>query len=941
MNIAPRRSVFIFLFVAWLGALTHVSGRELFPHEQSDLQLDPALTFGRLPNGLRYLVRSNSEPASRVFLILRVHAGSLHEGDDESGFAHFVEHMAFNGTKKFPGASLVETMQRSGYSLGAHVSAFTGYNSTFYQLDVPRNDAKSLAQAFGVLREWAEHVTFDPKRLKKELGIVESERLAHTTTAKDLSREMEQFLYGGTRIATRPVIGTPASLRVATVDSLRAFYRRWYRPSRMTVIAVGDLPVEQLTALIAEHFGTMVEPNEPMPPEPPPGALQLPDQPIARFLSTPHAGGMTVALHSVLPNRSPIDDAISRRSTIALAAGYAMLNERLQRVSRSNPMEYGQSQAAWFDFLQFADIGLLRMDTRHGMWRRGVVTLEQELRRALTHGFTETEVAEQKVRFENSFTEAIRSMQKISSVALAQSYHQAIENGFVSTSPRETWDVVREAVATLTPQACHDALRAAWPGQARQLIIFGTDDAGVDESEITAIYQSSGRMPLAEEESVATETFAYEFAAEPGEIKHRAYHAAVDLHTVEFANGVRLSVKRTDYELNRIYTRVRVGYGRADEPPTQVGISVAAATTLMAGGIGKHDENALNRLLAGESLGLNFQTEEDTYSFWGWTGQASFARLLQLNAAIISDPAFREPPMFSAMVQLRSHYDAVVNNPEQFTAAFLPRVVYNNDRRYGLPNADDVFRHSAAEIREWMEPILAKGPLDISIAGDVDVEKSIDGVARTFGTLPARPERKDIAARLRPTAVKRKVEEVISLQNRISKASVAVAWPFRVTRPIEDPRRVRMLSNIIHNRVLKKVREELGATYSPATDLWQSTEWPTDGYLHTAMVVEPAMARKVASIIHATADDLAKRGITQDEFDQVYQPRIATLDQELRNNAYWLYYVLPYVASQPWSMQLPLGRTADYQSITREELNAFARRYLIPGHAATVTAIAP
>ncbi len=929
---------------AGLGAVLSAavaSASVLFPHESSDLQPDPAYTFGRLPNGLRYAVRSNPEPASRVFLILRVHAGSIHERDDQQGFAHFVEHMAFNGTRKFPGTTLVDTMQRSGYSLGAHISAFTSYNSTFYQLDAPRNDPATLRQAFTVLREFSEGVLFDPRKIKKESGVVESEQRAYTTSAKDIGRELDRFLYGGTRIVIRPVLGSPEQLRGATTEQLREFYTAWYRPSRMTLIAVGDLSVEKLTALITEHFSELADPDRPPPPEPPMGSIQQAERVEARYIATHLPGGTSAVLYSIRPDASPSDNVAARRKAIALAAGFWILHERLQRVVRANPVEYGQAQATWTDFLNVADVGLLRVDTKSGMWRGGVVTLEQELRRALTHGFTTSEVDEQKRRLETNYKEAIHTTQKVSSAALARSLLWSLDQNFVPTAPDETWAVVKDAVEILTPEACLAAFRAAWPGNARKLVILGTDEAPGADKEIVEVFLSSSRMSLADEETVNTEVFAYNYAAEPGTIVRRTHHADVDVHQVEFANGVRLTVKRTDFEANRIYTRARVGYGRLVEPLEKTGISVAAATTLLAGGLGRHDETSLNRILASESLGLSFQVDEDAYSFWGWSGRASFRRLVELHAAHVQDPAFREPPMFTAMMQLRGYYDALVSSPEQLTNALVPRLLHGGDHRHGVPNADMVFRHSASDLRNWIEPVLTKGPLDLSVIGDVDVEEAIAEVARTLGSLPPRETRQPPAEQLRPASLIRQTEETINLTSKLRKASVMVAWPFQVERPVEDPRRLRMLSNLIHLRVVRRVREELGATYAPVADFWQSAVWPTQGYLVASVVVEPDKARKIAATLREVCEDLARNGMTEDEFQQVYQPKIATLDEELRNNAYWLHYVLPYLTTHPWIVRLPTTRTADYRSMTREELNMFARRYLRPAQTATLIATSP
>ncbi|MBA3849243.1 MAG: hypothetical protein C0502_04515 [Opitutus sp.] len=911
-------------------------------HERSDLPPDPEITFGALPNGLRYAVRSNAEPAGRVFLILRVQAGSVHERDDQRGFAHFVEHMAFNGTRRFPGSTLAETMQRSGYNLGAHLSAFTGYLSTFYQLDAPRNDEATLRQAFDVLGEFAQHVAFDAKEVKREFGVVESERRAHVSSPTDYGREIEAFLFRDTRFAARAILGDTAQLRRAKPEALREYYRTWYRPSRMTVIAVGDLPREKLVALITAQFSQLAEPATPPPPEPELGSFQYPDQIEARYIATHQPGGLSTLLYSVQPNMHPVDNTAARHAAVAKAAVNWMLHERLQSHVREQPELVGQAQAGFHDFFQAADVHFLRLDTQSGLWRRGITTLDEELRRALAYGFSDDEVEAQRVRFEAHYQEAIRSAPQTPSAALANMLLQSMEVGFVPTSPADTWRILQDRVRNLSAADCLAAVRAIWPGEARRFIVLGNQDAVTSEKDIAAVLADYRRLSVLDDKPAALDkTLAYTFAAiAPAPISHREF-PEVDSHVVTFPNGVRLALKRTDYTPNRIELRARLGYGRATEPTAQAGIATAAATVLLPGGLGRHNEASLNRILAGESLRLQLHAEENAFVFHGEATRTSLATLLRLNAAYLLDPAFRPAPMYTAMSQLRSYYDSLASNPEAFVQACLPRIVHAGDHRYGLPFPQNVFRFGTEELRTWFEPIVRNAPLDISLAGDLDLEETITEIARTFGTLPQRETRTELTSSLRPRFNTRAAQENIQLPPGLHKSAIVVAWPYDVPRLVEDPRRVRMLTLALRLRLLQRVREELGATYSPVSDMTQSNAWPQLGYLYAAVQVEPKLAEKVSGLVRHIARDLATNGLTAGEFAQIHQPKVASLDTELRDNSYWLFYVLPNLGVTPWALDLPLSRTADYRSITTDELNAFARRHLRHDLATTVVVTSP
>ncbi len=922
------------LFTAALGAASP------WPHELGDVPPDPTIRWGRLENGLRYAVRKNTEPAGRVHLILQVAAGAINERDDQRGYAHFVEHMMFRGTKKYPATSLVGFLQHEGLAMGADTSAFTNYTSTFYNLDLPRNSPEKIALGLSVLRDFADSAVFAKAEVKREAKVVESERRTRASSAAQIGEELNDFLYPGSLITRRLPIGTAESVLAATPERLVEFYRTWYRPSRLTVIAVGDAEPELLEKLIREQFSSLAPatPAEPSDPDlgwrPPTEDLQT------RFLRYPAPSGTSSLLYHLTIGEPRPDTLARRRAQIALNAGCAILTTRLVELARQQPADIGTTVANWE--LEFGRVqrAMLRIDTRAPLWRAGVRLAEQELRRALLHGFTADEVKLISQTYQNALEENIRTESTRHSQAIAQQIRSNLEDNLVTTAPRTDREMLEPTIRELTPGQCNTAFRAMWAGANRRLAVVGYYPVPLAEKDLLAVYEESAfRNFFTEKDERAIASFDYTDFGPPGAVAKRARDERLDVHSVAFANGVALNLKQTDFEKGRVHLRVRLGGGLASEPADQPGLGLIAGNAFPTGGLGRYDNIELGRRLAGDALTLNFTVEEDAFYFTGVASPDKVEKLLEIVAAFITDPGFRPEGFQGTVANLQSYYPTVNREPVQFLRSFCPTIMANGDPRYGLPLPAKVFERQPKQIETWLKPALATAPIELGLAGDLDVESAVTAVARTLGALPARQAAARPEAARRPQLPAKPVRHTWLLQDsEPDKAAVRLYWPAVDGDDFHTMRRLQVLAEILNDRLRVKIREELGVTYGPLQGVWGSDVWPGYGYLFVEIETAPRMADRVADLTRDIARDLATRGITADEFERAIQPRLANLKQELRNNAYWTYYVLSRLQEKPGRAEWLLTRNSDYEQMRRADIEAVARRFLDPKRSYTFIA---
>src|SRR5712691_2305592 len=215
--------------------------------------VDPLITVGRLPNGLRYYIRENRQPQSRAELRLVVNAGSVLEDEDQRGLAHFVEHMSFNGTLHFPRLDVVDFMQSLGMRFGAHVNAHTGFDETVYQLQIPTDNPAVIDRSLLILEDWAHDVSFDPVEIDKERGVILEEWRLGLGADERIQDAQFPILLKGSRYAERLPIGKPEIIQNVNPARLRQFYADWYRPDLMAVVAVGDFDKSTIEAQVTSN----------------------------------------------------------------------------------------------------------------------------------------------------------------------------------------------------------------------------------------------------------------------------------------------------------------------------------------------------------------------------------------------------------------------------------------------------------------------------------------------------------------------------------------------------------------------------------------------------------------------------------------------------------------------------------------------------------------
>jgi zinc protease len=911
-----------------------------FPQAESDLPPDPAARYGTLPNGLRYVVRANQEPKNRASFRLLVEAGAVHEQDDQQGLAHFLEHMAFNGSEHYAPGTLIEFFQRMGMNFGGDTNASTWFTRTLYLLELPDTKESTLAEGLKVFNDYAGGLLLTDVEIDKERGVVLSEKRTRDSVANRTGVATLNFLLRGTVFEKRDVIGTDGVLTKAQRERFVDYYNTWYRPEAMSVVVVGDIDPGAVEQQIIAAF-TALKSRGAARAQPDFGKVPVREGVNPFYHYESEAPSTNVRIATVMPYAHEPDTAANRIKNLPRDLAHAMISRRLSILAKKEGAPFTSGSAGAGESYDFYRETTMSLTCKGEQWEAALGVADQELRRALEYGFQAPELKEIVDNQINSLKEAAKTAATRRSDSLADEIAETLLDRNVFTTPATDLALYQPAFEKITVADCLAALRAAWSPKHRLVLVTGNAKLGEPATAtISAAYDRATAMKVTAPETIADLKWAYTDFGPAGKVAKREHVDDLDITLVTFENGVRLNVKKTDFEANHIQISVRIGDGQLTEPKYKPGLAAYTGRTFTAGGLGKHSADDLRRILAGKTVGVGFGPGADAFGAGGGTNREDLLLELQLITAHLTDPGYRPEAARQArkaLDQLYTSFEHTAAGPYNLEIAPL---LASGDPRFGLPPKEELLKRNLDEVKSWVTPQLATGALEIAIIGDLDLDATITAVAQTLGALPKRAPRPTLDDLRKVVFPSTPFSREFAIATEIPNADVRLYWPTTDGRDIRRARRLTLLAEVLSDRLRVKVREELGDAYSPGAGSNAGDLYPEYGYVVAGTTVDPAKTKKIADVIAQIANDLATKGVTEDELERAKKPILTSLRESARTNGYWLSAVLSRAQEKPEVLDWCRSRYADNEAITAADLTALAKSYLGENHASRVV-IAP
>ena len=941
--LAKARLLVLFFLLVFFSGLTsgffqfsvHASETNLqksaWPHDKSDLAPDPSLVFGRLDNGVQYVLLKNNEPKDRVSMYINFQVGSIYEEDHEQGMAHFLEHMLFNGTTHFPPGELVKYLQSIGMQFGNDVNARTGFFDTTYDLLLPTGNEQQLEKAFLVFSDYAQNALLLPEEIEKERKVVLAEMLSRDSAPYRTFVSSVKFELPGTRMIDRMPIGKKDALEAMDQSAMKAFYDRWYRPDNLILVMVGDFEPDIAVKLVKKHFNGMV-PRRPKGSDPVFGDFA--HNGIKSFYHYEKEEGNTTIAIEVARKVKHFKDSFDferRRQIIKMAE--SMVQYRLDDMLRdpNTPFTEARIRSDYFyDKVFFAEISA---DCNPENWQPTLFRIEQTLRQALAFGFTQSELDRVKKEKMADLENQVKNMTTRDSRRLARHLLGSLGNNRVFQSPVQRLALYGPVISKTTLEDVHGAIKSTWSDDHRLVLVTGNADLSPSkdtspEALISDTYGKSTGVKVTPVKEIAVRSFPYlPKSNRKSEIVKRTHLPETETLHIDFKNNIRLNLKKTDFKANEVLISAAFGLGRSSEPKNLPGLSIVTEDVINQSGLGQMSLDELDRAMAGKKTKIKFRSDDEHFAFDIITTPDEIDIALELLKAHILDPAFTEDALKLVQNRFQEQYDMLFHSVEGAPELYANRFLAGGDTRFGFPGIAHINKIHLSDINAWIAPSLASSPLEVSIVGNFDIDHVVKNVSDCLGTLPDRDATDSITADKQLVFPSGKTKEA-AVDTKLPKALIIVAYPTDDVWKIHQTRVLSVLAEIFSEKVRLQIRENLGVAYSPHVFNQPSRAYDGYGKMQAFIQTDPDSVSLVIEEIKKIAQHLAQNGITEEDVKHALDPMLTGMKDMKRKNGYWLKTVL--TGSKRYPQQLEWSRTIidDYASISKEELSDAAKKFL-------------
>ena len=890
------------------------------------LPVDPDVTVGRFDNGLRYYIRVNKEPEQRAELRLVVNAGSILEDDDQQGLAHFVEHMAFNGTKNFPKQQIVSFMESIGMRFGPSVNAFTSFDETVYMLQVPTDRPEVMEKSFQILQDWAQDVSFDPDEIDKERGVILEEwRLGRGAGARMMDQQLPTLLKDS-RYAERLPIGKPEVLQKFPHARLKQFYADWYRPDLMAVVAVGDFDKPAIEALIKKHFAAMPMPASPRPRPVPP----VPDHPgtLYAIATDKEATSTTLTVYSKMALRDPTTAGAYRQQLVEGVFG-GMLSLRFSELAQKPDAPFLGAGAMRGVFVRSKEASMLNTMVKDGGLERGLQALFTETERVARHGFTATELDRQKTNMLRSYERMVAEKDNRTSSSLAGEYVRA----FTSREPIPGLLYESELAKRFVPGitlAEVNALAREWAPDGNRVVMISApakDSAAIpDRARLDAIIKGvEGATIEPYVDKVGTAALLDPLPA-PGSIASTSAKPQFGITEWQLANGARVVLKPTTFKDDEILFRAFSPGGSSLASDQDFTAAITATLVVAQGGLGPFRAIDLPKVLAGKVASVQPFIGGEEEGLGGGASKKDLETMFQLLHLWFTQPRRDEEQFGVVTTQLKAMYANQANQPAFALEELRASTLYQNHYRARPFTAARVDEMSLDKSFAFVRDRFADaGDFTFVFVGSFGLEEIRPLVERYVASLPSigRKETwKDIDIRIPRGVIDRRVSKGIEPK---STTNIVFSGPFAYN---QDQRvAIRALGLVLETRLRETLREDLGGTYSVGVSPTY-TKVPREEYSVTiSFGSAPDRADALAARVLEEITTLRDAGPTEKQVNDVREAMIREYQTSMQQNSYLLTQIAArYQIGEPLDTVFAL--TPFYEKLSVGSIQAAAKTYL-------------
>lgn len=898
--------------------------------ETKKIPIDPSVKIGKLANGITYYVKNNPKPENKVELRLVIKAGSILEDKDQLGLAHFMEHMNFNGTKNFEKNELVDYLQSIGVKFGADLNAYTSFDETVYILPIPSDNEETLNTGFQILSDWASQTSLKGKDIDEERGVVLEELRLRQGASDRMLQEYLPLLAYNSKYAKRLPIGTKENLETFKHKSLRQFFKDWYRPDLMAVIAVGDVDAVKLEAKIKEYFGGIKATKNPRKREE--FYVENHEETLISIATDKEASFTQVqVLFKDKGNATPVVTQEDFKKSMVESLFAQMINNRLNELTNNEnpPFIYGfsyhggtlaKTKEAYQSVAATSATGQLK----------GLQALLEENERVKRFGFKEGELKRAKKNIISRLEKSFKDKDKTESNRIVGQYVQ----NFLTKSPipgiEWVFDIHKKMLPGVSLEDVNGVIGKYLHDDNRVVILTGPEKEGVKKvtkQEVLDLLDSTKKKELKqyEDEAVADSMISELPAA--GSIKGSTTNDVLDTKTFTLSNGAKVTYKKTDFKNDEILFEAFSFGGTSLYTDEELKATSFANGGLTQAGVNNFSVVDMGKMMSGKIARVNPYIRTFSEGLSGSASPKNLEELFQLTHLYFTSLNKDKKAYNSFINKQKSFLGNLLANPNFFFQKEMADFMNEGNSRYtGFPSPE---KYEAADYdlayKKYQERFADAGDFHFYFVGNIDEEKLKDFAKKYLASLPSTNSKESYKiSDFRPKSgpIKKVIEKGTD-----QKSSVRISYQGETEYSKEEVLAFRSLGEILKIKLTEKMREEEGGVYTSSAS-GRISKMPYGNYSFSiSFPCGPENVEKLTKIALAEVKSLIENGPTDKDLSKVKESQIKDYQENIKKNRYWLSILknIDYLKNDPSSS---LTYEKRINALTKSDVQKVAKKYL-------------
>ena len=894
---------------------------------QDPLPQDPNVVVGKLPKGITYYLRHNEEPKNRASFYIIRNAGSLLENDDQDGLAHFLEHMAFQGTKNFPGKGIITTLEKYGVAFGRNINAYTAHNETVYNLSsVPTNDPSLLDTCVLILHDWSYYLTLDDQEIDNERGVISEEWRTRRTSGFRMQKQMFPVLFKGSQYAIRDVIGSLDVIKNFKYQTIKDFYHKWYRTDLEAIAIVGDFDIKEMEQRVKDIMSKVPAIENPTPRP----FFEIPshDEIYYCLATDKEAQSSSISITTVLPEAPAAERNTHAylKDNIVSSFYNSMISSRISEImQQANPPFLG-GNIGYGGFVRGYNSYNVSTTAKPNQEDIALESILTENERVKRFGFTTTELERVKTNMLVGLESAYKEKDKTDN----ESYIQEMQNHFLEQSPMIDFEYyyqfAKQIIPTITIEEVNAKAKEWNTDKNRTIVVSGpSEDAKhLTREEVLAIMDKVSKADIQPyQDAVNNASLINEELTGSKVVKTKRLP---EFNAVEWTlgNGAKVVFRKADYDKDAVslssYSKGGTSLYDIDMLPS----AANAASFTRNFGVGEFDAITLKKLLTGKMASCSASIGGMSEAVSGSSTPKDFETMLQLLYLRFEKPRFDQEVFESIMNRNRAMLPNMLKNPQKIMQDSMQQIMTNYNPRSLIYNEKYLDQISLEKIEQvYRDRIKDASDFTFFIVGNIDEDVVKPLVEKYIGSLKSE-NRKETWRDNQVRGPKGKTVKEIELALETPKSTVITNFSKDMKYSIYHNICNNILQGILDLRYTENIREKEGGTYGVGVEAGSIRE-PYSNYSMTmSFDCDPAKANHLKSLIYAEIDKIMKEAPTQEEMNKIISNMKKNREQSKNHNGYWMnviygYYVNGVNSNDPKNFDNIINK------LTPKDIQKFAR----------------